>query len=296
VLLGFLLLWCATTVAQGSHPQPNDTGTITLKKSLAQIITTPPDVVQFSKDKKYEEAWIIKSSSARPSADQWKRYIDKERFEVLIVEYVWNSEDDDNRFVLTLFQDKRVKMRNPEEFVKTCLDLFYSKPDFLTLMNTLDAEVIGRLYLLQNPADEVTIGIFNYWFSTGPVNLWKRGDGSDGINRIETCIDVLDTGEYVNLTMLDRRVAQIYVSTDRRATGNIYNSYVIGLSNKYGRPDKLETKHYRNGVETGSSGEHLRWLNGDQYMDASEIERSITIGSKNLDTTIDEQKRVHERN
>ena len=120
--------------------------------------------------------------------------------------------------------------------------------------------------------------------------------GSDGINRIETCIDVLDTGEYVYMTMLDRRVAQIYVSTDRRTTGSTYNSYVIRLSNKYGRPDKLETKYYRNGVETGSSGEHLRWLNGDQYMDASEIERSITIGSKDLDTTIGEQKRVHERN
>jgi hypothetical protein len=31
-------------------------------------------------------------------------------------------------------------------------------------------------------------------------------------------------------------------------------------------------------------------------MDASEIERSITIGSKDLDTTIGEQKRVYERN
>jgi hypothetical protein len=149
---------------------------MTLKESLAQIITTPPDVVQFAKDNKYEEAWIIKSSSARPAADQWERYLNREKFEVLIVEYVWNSEDDENRFVLTLFQDKRVKMRNSEEFVKTCLDLFYSKPDFLTLMNALDAKVIGKPYLLQNRADEVTIGIFNYWFSTGPVNLWKRGD------------------------------------------------------------------------------------------------------------------------
>jgi hypothetical protein len=119
--------------------------------------------------------------------------------------------------------------------------------------------------------------------------------GSDGIHRIETCIDVLDTGEYVNVTMLDRRVAQIYVSTDRRTTGNTYKSYVIGLSNKYGRPDKLETKYYRNGIETGTSREHFRWLNGDQYMDASEIERSITIGSTALDTTIEEQESVYER-
>src|SRR5947209_12641108 len=60
--------------------------------------------------------------------------------------------------------------------------------------------------------------------------------GSDGINRIETCTDVLDTGEYVNLTMLDQRVAQIYLSTDRRTQGNTYNSYLLALATKYGSP------------------------------------------------------------
>jgi hypothetical protein len=120
--------------------------------------------------------------------------------------------------------------------------------------------------------------------------------GSDGMNRIETCTDVLDTGEYVNLTTLDRRVAQIYVSTDRRTEGNTYNSYVLALSTTYGRPDQLETRYYRNGVETGSSGEHLRWLNGDQYMEASESERSITIGSRPLDVKINEQETFHGRN
>ena len=120
--------------------------------------------------------------------------------------------------------------------------------------------------------------------------------GSDGINQIETCTDVLDTGEYVNMTMLDRRVAQIYVSTDRRIQGNSYNSYVLALGTKYGRPDRLETKYYHNGVETGSSGEHLRWLNGDQYMEGSEIERAITIGSTVLDAEIAEKERLYERN
>jgi len=147
-----------------------------LKEKLAQIITTAPDIMQFAKDRKYEEAWIIKSSAARPSNDECRKYLGREKFEVLIVEYVWNSENDDKRFVLTLFQDKRVKMRNPEEFVKTSLDLFYRKLDFLALMNTLDAEVIGKEYLLQTPVDSVGIGIFNYWFSTGPIDLWKTGD------------------------------------------------------------------------------------------------------------------------
>ena len=120
--------------------------------------------------------------------------------------------------------------------------------------------------------------------------------GSDGVNRIDTCTDVLDTGEYVNMTMLDRRVAQIYVSTDRRTQGNTYNSYVVALSTKYGSPDKLETKYYHNGIETGSSGEHLRWLNGDQYMEGSETERSITIGSRALDAEIAEQESIYDHN
>lgn len=148
----------------------------TLKEKLAHFITTPPDIVQFAKDRKYEEAWIIKGPAVRPSPEECKKYIDKEKFKVLILEYVWNSEDDDNRFVLTLYQNERVKMRDPEEFVKTSLDLFYKRPDFLTLMNTLDAKVIGKGYLLQSPVDAVSLGIFNYWLSTGPIDLWKAGD------------------------------------------------------------------------------------------------------------------------
>jgi hypothetical protein len=161
----------------GGRADSSDTnGKQTLKEKLAHFITTPPDVVQFAKDRKYEEAWIIKSSAVRPSPEECTKYIHKEKFKVLILEYVWNSGDDDNRFVLTLYQDERVKMRDPEEFLKTSLDLFYEKPDFLTLMNTLDAEVIGKRYLLQSPVDRVSIGIFNYWFSTGPIDLWKPGD------------------------------------------------------------------------------------------------------------------------
>jgi hypothetical protein len=120
--------------------------------------------------------------------------------------------------------------------------------------------------------------------------------GSDGISRIETCTDVLDTGEYVNMTMLDQRVAQIYVSTDRRTQGNTYDSYVLALTTKYGSPDKRETKYYHNGVETDSSGEQLRWLNGDQYMEGNEVERAITIGSRALDAKIAERKHIYERN
>jgi hypothetical protein len=96
--------------------------------------------------------------------------------------------------------------------------------------------------------------------------------------------------------MWDHRVAQIFVSTDRRTQGNTYDGYVLALTTKYGIPDKRETMYYHNGFETERSGENLRWFNSDQYMEGSESERAITIGSRALDATIAERKRIYERN
>jgi hypothetical protein len=112
--------------------------------------------------------------------------------------------------------------------------------------------------------------------------------GSDGINRIETCTDVLDTGEYVNMTMLDGRVAQIYVSTDSRTRGNTYKSYVLAMTEKYGSPDKLGTRPGRNGLVNEFPGDTLCWSKNGQYIEANEIERSVTIGSDSLDAKMDE--------
>ena len=111
--------------------------------------------------------------------------------------------------------------------------------------------------------------------------------GSDGINRIETCTDVLDTGEYVNMTMLDHRVAQIYVSTDSRTQGNTYNSYVLGMMEKYGSPDRPDSKQNSYGVAHEVRGDKLRWSKNDQYIEANGIERSVTIGSEPLDAEMD---------
>jgi len=38
-----------------------------LKDKLSTIITSKPDVIQFAKDRKYEEAWIIPIKSVRPA-------------------------------------------------------------------------------------------------------------------------------------------------------------------------------------------------------------------------------------
>lgn len=147
-----------------------------LQERLSKLITTPPDVIQFAKDRKYEQAWILNQSSRKPSLREQRSYVDREKFDVLIVEYVWNSKDDSKRFVLTFFQDKTTKMRDPKEFVSFCLNLFYAKPRFMTLVHRMDTGIVGKPYLFRQPADDASIGVFNYWFSVGPVPLWKRGE------------------------------------------------------------------------------------------------------------------------
>jgi hypothetical protein len=216
-LVSFLVLFVLTnpaiptTAAQTTQKQ-------SLKERLAHFITTSPDTVQFAKDRKFEEAWIIRSSAPRPSSEECRKYLQKERFELLILEYVWNSEDDDRRFVLTLLQDKHVKMRNPEEFVKTSLDLFYKKLDFMSLMNALDAQVIGKESLFQNPVHAVSIGIFNYWFSTGPIDLWKTGDSYNE----ERFRDKITARPEIQKTRLNFQALYFRFYTDGRYDGPYY--------------------------------------------------------------------------
>ncbi len=111
--------------------------------------------------------------------------------------------------------------------------------------------------------------------------------GSDGIYRMETCTDVLETGQYVNMTILDRRVAQIYVSTDSRTGGNTYDGYMLTLAQKYGRPDNIDIGQSRSGLASEFYGETLRWSKGEQYIKASRDEHAFTIGSESLDVEID---------
>ncbi len=111
--------------------------------------------------------------------------------------------------------------------------------------------------------------------------------GSDGIYRMETCTDVLETGQYVNMTILDRRVAQIYVSTESRTEGNTYDDYVLRLTKKYGRPDRVDIGQSRSGLASEFYGETLRWSKGEQYIKARRDEHAFTIGSESLDVEMD---------
>jgi hypothetical protein len=116
--------------------------------------------------------------------------------------------------------------------------------------------------------------------------------GSDGIYRMETCTDVLETGQYVNMTILDQKVAQIYVSTDSRTGGNTYDGYVLTLAEKYGRPDRVDIRQNRGGLANEFSGGSLRWSKGEQYIKASRDEHAFTIGSESLDVEMDKLEKT----
>jgi len=146
-----------------------------LKNVLEKIILTKPDILQFAKDRKYEEAWIVNLNEQKPSEQQIKNYLGKEKFETIIVEYIWNSKDDDSRFVLTLFLDKKCKLKDPKTFINISLELFYDYLDFYSFIKTLNNKIIGSEYLLMNSVDSVNLSVFYHWLSVGPVELWEKG-------------------------------------------------------------------------------------------------------------------------
>jgi len=144
-----------------------------LKNTLSKIIISRPDTIQFAKDRKYEESLIIPRSSVKPTDEDIDDYIQKEQFELLIVEYIWNSTDDDSRFVLTVFFDKKCKLPDNKKFISICFDLFYSDTNFSEIIDSIDNKIIGKPYLFLYPVESVNISVFNHWLSVGPVELWK---------------------------------------------------------------------------------------------------------------------------
>ena len=181
----------------GSNPAPS-ANMINLKERLSEIITSNPDVIQFAKDRKYEEAWIKKLSEKRPSNVKINEYLVKDKFETIIVEYIWNSEDDNNRFVLTLFLDNKCKLRDPKEFINISLDLFYSYPGFNNFLDIINNKIIGSKYLLTNRVNAINLSVFNYWLSVGPVELWNEEESYD-FESVKSIIKTRPETEKTNL-------------------------------------------------------------------------------------------------
>lgn len=153
-----------------------------LLSDLAKVIVSKPDIIQFAKDRKYEEAWIIPLKVGRPTEQEISAYLNKDQYELMIVEYIWNSEIDDKRFVLTVFFDSNCELQDHKIFINLCLDMFFNYDNFISFVELFDQKIIGRAYLFRSLAEVCNMSIFNHWLSVGPVDLWQKGELYDREN------------------------------------------------------------------------------------------------------------------
>ncbi len=100
----------------------------------------------------------------------------KEKYEKLIVEYIWNPDQADKRYVLTIYQNDKCKVTDGFEFIDICLNLFDRKLGFVEHVQQLDTLIVGHEYLLNHSVQRVQLGVFNHWFSVGPIDLWGQGE------------------------------------------------------------------------------------------------------------------------
>jgi len=189
-----------------------------LKDELAKIIVSRPDILQFAKDRKYEEAWTILLDQARPTAKEISEYLSKEKFGILIVEYIWNSNDDDNRFVLTIFLDKKCKLQDPKIFAEICLNNFYQYKDFTSLTDSFDHEVVGHPYLFKYKVEAVILSIMNFWLSAIPVELWEGGENLN----LESIRNMINARPTIRSTRLNYQALLFRFNVSGEFNGPVY--------------------------------------------------------------------------
>lgn len=144
--------------------------------SVDNIIDGRPDLIQFAKDGKYEEAWKIPLDGRRPQDPEIEQYLTTGSYDELIVEYLWRSKDGENANVVTIFHNDNILAKNRDKFMNMSLDIFYDYQSFSQFVFFFDKKIIGFDFLFKVPVDLARIGVLDHWFSVGPVDLWKRGE------------------------------------------------------------------------------------------------------------------------
>lgn len=152
---------------------------MSLNPELSALIDSSAEVIQFAKDGKYEEAWIISLKDDFPSNDEINEYVSADDYEKLIVEFIWNNDVDEERYVLTVIQDDTCAEKDEYEFVKKCLDIFYEEKSFSDLIEKINQQIIGKEFLFEQPVQKIRLGVFNHWFSVGPIEMWDTGEVLD---------------------------------------------------------------------------------------------------------------------
>ena len=77
---------------------------------LSSSILISPKILQFAKDGKFEESWIIKKDQFLLTDQEIDAYLNKEPYKQLIVEYIWNNDQDDKRYVFTFIKNSFISV------------------------------------------------------------------------------------------------------------------------------------------------------------------------------------------
>lgn len=183
---------------------------------MKNLITGKPDKIQFAKDGKYEEAWVIDINDPRPEDKDFQEYLDRETFNDLIVEFLWRSRDGENLNVITLMHNENLKASSHLDFMNLSLRTLHEYVNFEWFTRFINSEIIGFDFFLKAPLDIVRVGVMNHWFSVGPVDLWKKGDPIPDMETVKTKIAA---NPKLNPTVLNYQALAFLFNADKKLAG-----------------------------------------------------------------------------
>ncbi len=183
--------------------------------SLIKNIKSPAETIQFAKDGKYEEAWIIQIDDKCPSLHQIQDYLKKESYEKIAVEFIWNQDDDAKRFVLTVIHSDKTALETSINYIQSCLNIFFAKTSAFQMIDQYDHQIIEKSCLLQKPVQHIRLGVFNHWFSVGPIEIWDQGEE---IN-LSTILDKINNRKNVKSSKLNYQGLAFIYNFDGKEAG-----------------------------------------------------------------------------
>lgn len=154
---------------------------------VSKSIKNPPSLIQFAKNDVWEQTWNIDPSVHVPTPNEIRTYLAESAFDKFALEIVFP--DLEGIFVLGLVFNNSLKANTPQVFAEEIIKATTQYTDFASFVSELNNSIVGFDYILKNPPDLIRIGIFNHWFSTGPIDLWKKEMGTDfSIDKIGTAL------------------------------------------------------------------------------------------------------------
>ena len=141
---------------------------------IAKAISQKPFLLQIAKDDLWEDSWDIDLSKKLPSKEKINNYLDKKSFKTIAIEVIFKNNNDD-QFVLGLVFNSFLKIKTPTNFLEIIIREVNNFTDFQAFISKLNEILLGYNYILSGTSDLIRIGIFNHWFSVGPMLLWEKG-------------------------------------------------------------------------------------------------------------------------